>query len=267
MEQQTDLARVCRGLSHELSNILTFLLPALADAGRLQALMPEVLRQVDRTEGDGGAAQGALAPLAAALRRLSSEFDERDIERMGRQLDLAGGRLSLVFRDLRRGYASVQPGTQIVVDLWEVLGDAVRDTDPPAVVTLCHPEAPYLVRADPALLGEALRRVLRAAVGWSRMGHPQPAIRARLRRREQEAEVRVVLLGEPERLPPPDQLLEMLCPGETGALRAERGLLGVMLAEHLLAVHGGGLSAARVEEHDDRGVAFLARLPLVTAGA
>lgn len=65
----------CRALSHELSNVLTFLGPALHDAG---------------------AALGALAP-----RHLPPDLPEEDRAHLVRQLALGGERLVQVLQGLR----------------------------------------------------------------------------------------------------------------------------------------------------------------------
>lgn len=251
-----DLSRLCHGLAHEFSNVLTYLIPAISETSQCAHMLSALL----------GAPQGPEDP---ALRRLRAEFSPADLARVDRQLQLAGARLSLAFKDLRLCGAS--PGPGVPVDLHAALCQVLPGAGPGAAmpsIEVLEPPAPLLVHADPSLLGEALSRVLRAAVGWARTLHPPARICIRLEPRQGAARLIVALRGEKARLPSPECLLDMLCPSENGAERAERGLLGVLVAGRLLRLHGGALFAGPEPPGLDSegGVALYAELPLVQGG-
>jgi hypothetical protein len=245
-----DLSRLCHGLAHEFSNILTYLIPAISESAQCFHMLSSLLAAPQEPEDP-------------ALRRLRAEFSPADLARIERQLQLAGGRLSLIFRDLRLCGASSGPG--VPVDLHAALCQVLPDMGagialPP--IEVLEPPAPVLVHADPSLLGEALSRLLRAAVGWARTLHPPAGVQIRLEPRQGMAHLIIALRGDKERLPSPECLLDMLCPSENGAERAERGLLGVLIAGRLLRLHGGTLSAGPEDAEGGGGVALYAQLPL-----
>src|SRR5207302_1579810 len=120
-----DLYRVSRGLSHELSNVLTYLLPALSDSGQII----EILRGLVR--------DGSEAGTAAAVGLLRREFSLADLERLDRQLQLGGQRISLMFRDLKVAYQP--PGPLGPVDLWTGLCQVLPETGGAPTIELCGP--------------------------------------------------------------------------------------------------------------------------------
>lgn len=238
------IALLCRGMAHEISNLLTFLLPAVREAG---ALHGELL----------GTLRSAPGPVA-----LAEHFGPDDIERLDRQLGLAGARLSHFHRDLRLAHAELAPEQVQPVDLYAVLRRLVRagpaQEAPVELEPMAPASAPPIIQGDPQLVEEGLGRLVRAARGWART--VKIGVRLGLERSPDGTAARVTALlpGDPAALPAPEDLLAMLCPSESGAIRAERGPLGIVVGAHLLRLHGGNLFA----ERGAAGVSLCAELPL-----
>ena len=258
--QNDPISMMCRGLAHELSNTLTFMLPTFQEIGSLHddllALLP------------GAAA--ASRPADEALREFGARVTPDDLHRINRQLQLSESRLRRFYQDLRLGFAVLQPEQVGPVALDEVVRSAAAPYLPPrakAPVLDIDPLPAAIVNGDPSLIIEGMSRLLRSAIGWAYTVDPGQRVRLSLvldsnglngpNGPSPTVRVRALLPGAPSRLPPPANLLQMLCPGESGSVRAERGPLGIVIGVHLFRIHGGDLTAA--SEAD--GVALFGDLP------
>ncbi len=249
--KRDEIPAMFRGMAHELSNVLTYLLPTIKEIG---CFHQDLLRDPGVISGTpAGPVEGMIAA---------------DVERMDRQLAMGGTRLSHFFRDLRLGSVPLSPDRYQPVDLSAMLLGMARAVLPAVVVApdLWDGAPEVLVEADPALLEEAVARMLRAAVGWARAAQiPQPVevslsvLAPGPAGGPGRALLRALLPGEQEVLPSPGNLLEMLCPSESGTQRSERGPLGILVGAHLLRIHGGDLHAIR----EPGGVALCGELPLL----
>ncbi|MCS6915780.1 MAG: hypothetical protein RMK29_15680 [Myxococcales bacterium] len=242
LQGQADFVRLCRGLSHELSNVLTYFLPALSD-------MDQLVQQLVPLLAEAGGADDATHP---RLRQLAAQVPPEELQRTLRQLQLAGSRLQHMFRDLRLGFAA--PGQSERVELRAALRQAAAGA--PAFLKLEEQPDPVWVQGDGALLEAALGRLVRAAAAWAEAS--STTARLSLWQDNRQAHIEALLAKGPAPLPAPEALLEMLCPAETGAVRAARGPLGVLVGAHLLRAHGGDLFARR----QGGGIALCAELPL-----
>ncbi len=250
-------------MAHELSNTLTFMLPTFQEVGSLhQDLLTLLSGDEER--------HSAMIDEPRRFGRLAIEarVTPEDLLRMNRQLQLSESRLRRFHQDLRLGCAAPQPdqaGEVALHLLVQAMASSPLLLSPPAkapVLEIATPPATF-VHGDPALLSEALARMLRAALGWARTVGPQQRVCLSLVPLPGDlSRLSALIPGDPARLPAPEHLLQMLCPSESGAQRAERGPLGIVIGAHLFRVHGGELLAQRQAE----GVALFCDLPRLPVG-
>lgn len=248
---------LCRGLAHELGNTLTFLLPLAHELGEVSRALDGAAEIAVGVAGSGsaGASVGGTGPIgdsgAAPGAGPTDDGNSADLQRIGWQLRQGSERLSRLHRDLRLAYAEdIAPGRLIVVELRASAREVLGSGEGEAV----------WVHAEPVALSESLRRLGRAAAGWAEVRGLAPPL-LRVVRGAGVGRVEAVLVGPADRLPAPDTLLEVLCPAESGAVRAERGPLGIFVGRRLLQAQGGRLLA----EAGPAGVVLAAELPLAAA--
>jgi signal transduction histidine kinase/ActR/RegA family two-component response regulator len=149
-----------------------------------------------------------------------------------------------------------------VVDLAEIADQSLRIVEAPAArqkisITVCKPEEPLMIYADPVRVDQILTNVLTNAIKYTpEGGHVTLALE-----RDGEATIRVTDDGvgiAPNRI---GGIFELFAQAENAIGRAQGGMgIGLALVRNLTQLHGGSVEAK--SDGVGRGSEFIVRLPL-----
>jgi len=206
-----------------------------------------------------------LGQIEVALRRDRADAEyERVLETVQRRVEqLVQMVESLLF--LSRADAETRLPTLESIDLCEWLPERLLEWSehPRAADIICkiEPQAPCVIKAQPALLGELLNILLDNACKFS---EPETSITMRLNSRGNTVDLSVEDQGcgiEPGDLP---HLFEPFCRSESARIRGVDGVgLGLSIAKRLADVFGGTVSSS---SRPGQGSTFTVQLPLVAIG-